>query len=234
MSTIDAETGRRRPATPDRHRLDDGHHDRVLRLLHLCHGRDFHLSAPVLPQGQPHHRAAGLAGDVRSGLRGAPGGINLVRALRRSCRAQGDASRLAADHGDRHLRHRIAADLPAGGRRGAGAVGGAAVRSGPRVGRRVERSGAAGHRDRRTRQAGEGGDVATVGRAVRFPAGKRAVPDTDRLAGPQHCRGRPGGPVPHLGMADPVPLERGHGGDWAVCQAATDGDAGVRQGTRAW
>ena len=78
---------------------------------------------------------------------------------------------LAVDHGDRHFHRRGAADLPAGGRRGAGAAGDHEVQPGPRVGRRVGRSGTAGHRNRRTRQEGASGDVATAGRTIRFPAG---------------------------------------------------------------
>ena len=133
--------------------------------------------APVLPQGQRHHRAAGLARDIRSGVRRAPAGVGAVRAFRRSDRAKGHARRLAADHGHRHLSGRPAAHLPPGGSAGAGAAGADAVQPGSRVGRRVERRGAAGHRDRRTRQAGASRDVATVGRTIRFPAGQRAVPD---------------------------------------------------------
>ena len=92
----------------------------------------------------------------------------------------------------------------------------------------MERRGIAGHRDRPSREEGLGGDVAATGRADRLPDGQRAVPRSHRLVGAQHRQRRSGRGVSDLGLADPVPTQRGDGGDRPVRPCAAGRDTGVR------
>ena len=88
-----------------------GHRARVVRLLHLRHGRRAGVRRPVLQRRRARRRHAGRLRHVRRGLRRPPARRHPVRQHGRPHRPARDADRHdAADgHLDRH--HRPAADL---------------------------------------------------------------------------------------------------------------------------
>ena len=132
-------------AAPGAVRQPDRHHDRVLRFLHLCHRGGAGFSQAVLSRIRPGLGHARIAGHLWHRVPGAAGRLRALRSLWRSHRPQDHPGHRAVDHGLIHGRHRGAADLPHDWLCRAAAAGAVPLWPGAGSGRRVGRSGAAGH-----------------------------------------------------------------------------------------
>ena len=154
----------------------DRHDDRVLRLLHLRHGRCHRLSAAVLPGLRSRVCDPGIARDVRDRVHGAAGRLRGLRALWRSRRPQDHPRGRAPDDGIVDGGDRIAANLRNHRGGGAGAAGCLPFWPGSRPGRRMGRRRAAGDRERSAGQAGVVRDVSAARRPDRVLLFRRSLP----------------------------------------------------------
>ena len=121
-------------------RLRSRNHDRVVRLLHLWQARHSDL-ATVLSQRQQHARADRLPVNLCGRLCGAAVRRAVLRAHRRSGRAQVCLPGHAADHGRRDGADRLPADLCDDRHTRADHAAGDPHLAGPGAGRRVRRRG---------------------------------------------------------------------------------------------
>ncbi|CAA9296549.1 MAG: Uncharacterized MFS-type transporter, partial [uncultured Actinomycetospora sp.] len=182
---------------PRRGRHADRHVHRVVRLLRLRRGGRPGVRQALLPLGEPAHRHAAGAVDVRGRLRRPPVRRRDLRALRGPDRAQVDARPVRRDDGRRHVPRRAAADLRDHRRRRADPARAAADRAGHRPGGRVGRG------------RGDGGRV----RAAEPPRLLRQLPADGGAGRHAHreplaahrVRGAVRRGVPVLGLAAAVP-----------------------------
>ena len=203
----------------------DRHHHRILRFLHLRHGRRAGVPAPVLPGQQRAGGPAAVTGDLRGGVHRPAGRLGGVWSFRRPHRPQGHPGRRVADHGPVHGADRPAADPCADRAVGTGAAGAVPLRPRAGAGRRMGWGGAAGHRECATGQARLVRHVPAAGRAHRFPAVGRHLPGAGPLPEP--------GRLPAVGLAYPVRGQRVSGRPRPVGAPEHPRDARFQEGAGA-
>ena len=120
-------------------RRDRRHGARVVRLLHLRHGRRARVRRPLLLRRRPRRRHADRLRDVRRRLRRPPLRRHHLRSSRRPHRAPRDADHHDVADGPLDRAHRPAAHLLVDRDLGADPARAAARAAGPRRGRGVRR-----------------------------------------------------------------------------------------------